>query len=271
MTEAAGFDNPPIVELALGVQFSRLTKLTAGHFGLFWKELGDDWTKAGDGPPIEERFELFDRPKRSTPLGPQLKLEPYPWPGRFTLWHRNLDRLLQVQATRLHLNWRKRDGVYPRYQQIISEFLAMFDRFRAFTQAMAVGDVRPNQWELTYIDAFAKRDYWNTPADWGSVLPGLFGPIFPFADVGLAIEHRATEASFELEPRRGRLHVAAGLGRVEGDPEEALLLRMTARGPLGKGGASSVREGLDLGHEKAVQAFLRVTSDDAKLKWAAKP
>ena len=59
------FANPPIVELVLSAQFSPLTKLTAGHFGLFWKELGSDWTDPGDEPPIEDQFELFDRPKVS--------------------------------------------------------------------------------------------------------------------------------------------------------------------------------------------------------------
>ena len=56
MTGTTDFANPPIIELVLGVQFSPLTKLTAGHFGLFWKELGEDWTGPADGPLIEDRF-----------------------------------------------------------------------------------------------------------------------------------------------------------------------------------------------------------------------
>jgi hypothetical protein len=36
MAGTANFVNPPIIELVMGVQFSPLPKLTAGHFGLFW-------------------------------------------------------------------------------------------------------------------------------------------------------------------------------------------------------------------------------------------
>lgn len=65
MPPTPDFVNPPIVELVLGAQFSPLPKLTAGHFGLFWNELGPDWTEPGDGPLIEDQFELFDRPWKS--------------------------------------------------------------------------------------------------------------------------------------------------------------------------------------------------------------
>src|SRR5262245_19738952 len=110
MTGTVKFANPPIIELVLGAQFSPLTKLTAGHFGLFWKELGDDWTEPGDGPLIADQFELFDRPKWRTAGGVQLRLEPMRLPGRFTLGNRDKDRLVQIQNTRFHLNWRKREA-----------------------------------------------------------------------------------------------------------------------------------------------------------------
>src|SRR5262245_26935055 len=103
MTGTVDFARPPIIELVLGAQFSPLTKLTAGHFGLFWKELGGDWTEPGDGPLIEDQFELFDHPRWRTLTAVQLRLEPLRLPGRFTLGHKNKDHLLQIQATRFHL------------------------------------------------------------------------------------------------------------------------------------------------------------------------
>ena len=96
MTDTPDFANPPIVELVLGAQFSPLTKLTAGHFGQFWKELGEDWTEPADAPLIEDQFELFERPKWSTPTALQLRLEPLRLPGRFMIGHRSKDRLLQI-------------------------------------------------------------------------------------------------------------------------------------------------------------------------------
>lgn len=271
MTQSPDFANPPIAELVLGAQFSALTKLRAGHFGQFWNELGSDWTDPEDWPLLEDQFELFDRPKWSTPTGLQLRLEPVRLPGRFLLGHKNKDRLLQIQATRLHLNWRKREAFYPSYKRLVAEFESMFARFAAFTEKAGLGELALNQWELTYIDAFPKEEYWQTPTDWSTFLPGLFGKLFPTDGLGLVLEHRTAEWSYEIQPKRGRLHVTAYSGRAGEDKRDALLLQMTARGPVGKGGAETLRTGLDLGHDAAVGAFLRVTSDEAKKRWREKP
>lgn len=270
MIGAAGFVNPPIIELVLGAQFSPLTKFTTGHFGLFWNDLGKDWTEPGDGPLIEDQFELFDRPRWRAPIAVQLRLEPLRLPGRFTLGHKNKDRLLQIQASRFHLNWRKREGFYPSYKNLIAEFEAMFARFAGFAAQTGLGELDLNQWELTYIDAFPQAEYWNTPTDWATFLPGLFGQLFPTDGLGIGLENREAQWSYEIQPKRGRLHIAAGPGRVGEDKRDALLLQMTARGPLGKGGAKTLREGLDLGHAAAVGAFLRVTSEEVKKCWRSK-
>ena len=58
MTGTPDFANPPVVELVLSAQFSPLTKLSAGHFGLFWQEFGSDWTEPGDELPIQDQFEI---------------------------------------------------------------------------------------------------------------------------------------------------------------------------------------------------------------------
>ncbi len=271
MSGTPEFANPPIVELVLGAQFSPLTKLTAGHYGWFWKQLGDDWVDPADALPLEDQFELFDRPRWSRPVGLGLmRLEPVrlPLPGRFLIHHRAQDQLLQIQPTRFHLNWRKRDGFYPSYPRLISEFEPMFGRFTAFAEAAGLGKVAVNQWELTYIDAFPQGEYWQTPADWSGFLPGLFGALRS-AD-GLVLERRAAEWSYEITPKRGRLHVAAQPGRAADGQQVTLLLQMTARGPVGKGGAETLRAGLDLGHGVAVQTFLRVTSDEVKARWGTK-
>jgi uncharacterized protein (TIGR04255 family) len=269
MLGTPGFTNPPVIELVLGAQFSPLTKLTTGHFGWFWRQLGDEWVEPADGPPLEDQFELFDLPQWSQPSGIKLRLEPAGMPGRFMVADRAKERLLQVQTTRFHLNWRKREGVYPSYGRLISEFEDMFARFAAFVEGAGLGKVAVNQWELTYVDAFPQGEYWQTPADWSGFLPGLFGTL-QSAD-GLVLEHRAAEWSYEIAPKKGRLHLAARPGRTIEGQQAALLLQTTARGPVGKGGAETLQAGLKLGHDAALQTFLRVTSKEAQERWGKKP
>src|SRR5205823_2667971 len=122
---------------------------------------------------------------------------------------------------RFHLNWRKRDGFYPSYRRLITEFEGMLNRFSDFTERTGLGMLAVNQWELTYIDAFLKHEYWGTPADWASFLPGLFGRLFPTDGLSIVLEHRAAEWSYEIHPKRGRLHIAAGPGRVGEDDRDA--------------------------------------------------
>jgi uncharacterized protein (TIGR04255 family) len=264
------FANPPIVELVLGAQFSPLTKMTAGHFGLFWKELPEEWTDPEDRPILVDQFELFDHPRQAIPVGFPIQLEPVRGPERFLLGHQNKDRLIQMQATRFHLNWRKRDGFYPSYKSLIGEFEEMFARFTAFTEKAALGRVNLNQWELTYIDAFPQGEHWQTPSDWARVLPGLFSNLFPLGGMELELGHRAAEWSYEIKPKRGRLHIAAQQGLLGDDRKPGLMLQMTARGPIGKGGVETLREGLDLGHTIAVEAFLRVVAEDILKQWGTK-
>lgn len=265
MADAVAFEHPPIAELVLGAQFSPLTKVTSGHFGVFWKSLGDEWVDPSDGPPLDDQFERFDQPRWAQTPRLQLHLEPVRLPGRFLVGHRDKQRMMQVQATRFHLNWRKRDEFYPSYGRLVNEFETVFSRFEEFTATAGLGAVSVNQWELTYVDAFPQGDYWESPSDWPSFLPGLFGTLRS-AD-GLVLETRVAEWSYEITPKKGRLYIAAQLGRTSDDGRPALLLQTTARGPVGKNGVESLRAGLDVGHEAALGTFLRVTSDEIKTRW----
>jgi len=261
------FLKPPVAELVLGTQFSPITKLTAGHFGLFWKELGPDWNDPSDGPIIEDEFETFDHQRWIGPKGVQIRIEPSRAPGRFLIGHQGKDRLIQMQATRFHLNWKKGDGFYPSYKKLIAEFEQTFEKFCTFIQANNLGKVILNQWEITYIDSFPKDEHWSTPADWPKVLPGLFAPLWPTDDLGLALENRAAEWSYEIEAKRGRLHIAAQVGRLGSSKNDSLLLHMTARGPIEKGSTETLRQGLDLGHEAAVGFFLRIVDRKIQSQW----
>ena len=170
--ESIRFARPPIVELVLGAQFSRLTKITSAHLGWFWRELGGDWVVPSDAPPLDEQFELFDTPQWNRPAGAlEIQLQPLLFPGRCIIHNRERDRLLQIQANRFHLNWRKREGIYPSYEGLIVEFEQLYDRFARFVESAELGKLIVNQWELTYVNAFPHGEYWQTVRDWSTVLP----------------------------------------------------------------------------------------------------
>lgn len=267
MSTTPTFASPPIVEIVLGVQFAPLTKFNSGHFGLFWKLLGDEWSEGSDALPLEDQFETFERPQWLGTPAVKLQLSPMPLPGRFIIHHKCKDRLIQVQQTRFHLNWRKREGFYPSYKELIAEFEGKLALFKSFVEDHQVGSLLPNQWELTYVDAFLKGESWDSPSDWADLLPGLFSGLFPTEGLTLELDHRSAEWSFEIKPKLGRLRIAARRGSWGSETTENLLLSMTARGPLIGADASAVRAGLDLGHMAAFETFLRVTSKTEQARW----
>jgi len=261
------FSNPPIVELVLGVQFERLGKLTSAHLGRYWQQLAAEWPEVSDAQPIEEVFETFGEEERLGPRVLRLGLAPVAFPGRLIVTHRDRTRVLQLQATRLHLNWRKYEQVYPSYDRLVGEFEKQFQRFGEFVRTSGLGELKLNQWELTYVDAFFQGEDWESAGDWQAILPGLFGSLPPLANSQGVAERCDVSCTYRLSHDRGRLHVCAKPGSVAWDKRPALLLRTTARGPLRESDMRSLRAGLDFGHRAALDAFLAFTADQLKKKW----
>ena len=274
MHQTPDFTKPPIIEFVLGVQFAPLVNMTTGHFGLFWDKLGREaWPHVGDEPPLDPQFELFDKPRWNVPRQMQFRLKPGFQPGRFTLQNPKKDRMIQLQDTRLLLNWRRTtEGQvkYPSYKTLIRDFEETFELLGGFAEENNLGSLQPNQWEITYVDSFPQSEHWQTPADWHSVLPGLFGTISATQDSGLQLEHRAAEWSLEIAPKLGRLHINAQLGFLPECSQSSLLLNLTARGPVGPPGKASLREGLDLGHRVSVKEFLGMVSKQVQTTWEEK-
>lgn len=267
------FENPPLVEFVLGIQFSPLTELTSAHFGLFWsklKEQSDEWVVARDAPLISDQFELFTAPLWKTHSRSAIRLDMGGQPGRCLIENKSRDRMIQLQATRFHLNWRKSAGQTPCYKNLISEFLSMLDAFCTFCKDSEIGEVIPNQWEITFVNSFPVDDYWSSPEDWDRVLPGLFGNRFESKPLHLRMEKRHVEWSFEIEPAIGRLHVKAQSGKWAWDPKDTLLLDLTCRGPIVDGSLESVRGGLDVGYGIAADTFLSITPNELQKRWSPK-
>ena len=268
MLDTVKFQNPPIVELIFGVQFSPLSRITTAHLGWFWKELGQDWIDLSDGPAFSDHFERFDKPIQ-TKSAPSFdwRSSPFAAMNRIAIGHQKQDRLLQIQASQFRFHWRKSQGTYPSYESLIQEFEEMFSRYLSFIQLSKLGNVLLNQWDLTYVNAFPRGVGWNEPKDWAQILPGLFG-VPPVAD-GLTLDSRSANWSYVINPDLGRIHIAAGSQILPDESDESLLLRLTARGPTrGDQAATRLpRQEFDQGHSVILKTFLQVTSPEVHTEW----
>jgi uncharacterized protein (TIGR04255 family) len=265
-TTGPEFSYPPVIETVLGVQFAPLVGLSSAHIGWFWKTYLDTrWEKVTEVVPLPDEFERFDQ---TAPGAVRFQFGPIKFPGRLQISWVNDGRMIQIQPTRFHYNWNRIGGEYPRYRTVREEFDRYFDTFCRFIEEAKFGEVVPNQWELTYIDSIPQGQLWTSPADWHTLLPGLFSSQGSPGTVQL--ESFGGEWHYEIPPRLGRLHLSVQLVRVGADPTPTLLLQTTARGPIGEGRAASLGEGLELGHRAAVDTFVEITSDKLHKSWGRK-
>jgi len=173
--------------------------------------------------------------------------------------------MIQVQNGRFHYNWLgHQGGPYPSYESVKPEFVNELDRFRKFLRNAGIEELRPNQWEVTYVNHIPRGTLWETPDDWQRMI----GP-FMSAQEKLSVvtlEGFAGEWHYEIRDRLGRLHVQVNPARESsGERRELLRMTLTARGAANA--QVEMVEGLDLGHKAIVSTFAELTTKAAHEFW----
>ena len=263
MTDLPEFDKPPVVEMAIGVQFKPLERLR----GLALAPLRDQWLR--EYPVTEEQPALAPALEGEQQLAQQrlqLGLVALP-PVRQWFLSKSGTELIQVQQDRLLVNWRAGDELptaYPRYPHMRRFFEERFTELARFASAEGIGDVEITQAELTYInvievglDDLGRMDRFLK--DW----PGTPGH-------HLGEPEQARLILTFLVPGIGqgpvRLYVEVNPARtLSGQP--VLFLTLTVRGhPGGRSVAESLKF-LDEAHDHLVLSFDELTNDSMHQAW----
>ena len=164
------FRDPPVTEVALGLQFAPLG-MSTGHQGWFWNQyLGDEWPTATDAPPIPRHTESFSPNLAWPPIALQFQSRPT---VRLQLQRAEGDRMVQIQDTRFIYNWIKKSGAYPRYHNLRPEFDKAFSSFCEFSERAKLAKPRVNQWEVTYINQIPAGPMWSSGREALQVFPGI--------------------------------------------------------------------------------------------------
>jgi uncharacterized protein (TIGR04255 family) len=267
MSKIVDFDRPPVVETVVGVQFERIATLRSAHLGNFWKSLGSNWPIVNDAPPLTAEFEHFGEVAKFA-AGFQVQVQFSNDPSvRLMIKNQAMDRMIQLQNGRLHVNWLGSTGVpYPDYDLVRAEFDEVWEKFNDFVAREIEKVPKPNQWEVTYVNLIPRGTVWEIPAHFskafGFLADNISAPCGP-------LERISTDLHFEIAPQLGRLHVQFSHAAVEADGQEAVNLTLTARGPIGDG-VSPISEGLDCGREAIVRAFKALTTEEARRTWGEK-
>lgn len=258
------YKNPPVNEVVLGVQFDELQSFQMAHVGLYWQTIKTDYPRIEDRAPISSAFEFFGEP---VAFQPGIQVGQLPPLRRCWFLDKPKNRLVQIQPERFLHNWRKVTGAeeYPRYSSIKKSFEQLWQGFLDFAKNEKVGDIAPNQWEITYVNHIYHGEGWDTLAD----LPKLFAYWSGSTSVGYlkAPETSAVSLSFAFPDQHGRLHVRLDLRFQRPDNRKLLRLELTARGKLDSDDPNELFRCLDVGHEWIVWGFTDLTTEHAHKLW----
>jgi uncharacterized protein (TIGR04255 family) len=182
---------------------------------------------------------------------------------RVQIYNSTGDRMIQLQNGRFLYNWLGHDGAdYPTYTKVRPEFDSRLRDLMEFLSEESLGDLLPNQWEVTYVNHIPKGTIWNDPVDWAHVFPSLV--VLPSAPPA-RFESLNGQWHFEIEKELGRLHVQLSHARRAADQGELLIATLTARGPINED--LDLDAGLNIGRETIVRTFKELTSQSAHDYW----
>lgn len=260
------FERPPVVEVALGVQFEPVPKLDGSWIARFWLEHArarfPEWIEAPALPPAIEWFGIPGQPR-----GVMFRLGQSALANRAVFQDASHTGLLQLQQDRFVRNWRKvgKGEAYPRYESIRASFASEVSQLRQFLTQHQLGELIPNQCEVTYVNHIAVDDVNKL-----GQIETLFAPWSgKFSDgwlstpetVEVASHHRIVIEGVPV----GRLHIALQPGY--GGTEAMFVLTLTARGRPSGPMDTDVLAFLDVGREQIVRGFTSMTSTEMHAKW----
>ena len=253
------FDQPPVVEVVIGVMFRELDQMRAPHLGVFWSKLREQFPVTEERPALDPLIELMDP---QAPIRMEF-LSTLPLP-RIWLIAQDGRSLLQIQRDRFLYNWKRVDATdsYPTYGQVIAKFEEHWRQFCRFVRDESLGNIEFRQFELTYVNHIRRES--------GLDISGEYGLLVDHVRKNTPERFLPTPEGFDwrtvyrFPENAGRLHILAR-SLITPDRERFVQLDMTARGIPSDRTDIGRRAWFDLAHEWITHGFADATSHETQL------
>lgn len=265
------FREPPLIEVALSVQYEPLQRLVVPEIGLLWQHYGEKFSRVEQHPPIDPVIERFGV-KNVAKGPPTIKFETgIPLP-RIWFVDDSSEELLQIQQDRFVRNWRKGssgEGIYPHYEEHIRpKFVTDYEDFKEFLRDNDIGEVCPNQCEVVYINIIPANDLWSKHSEIGKLFTCLSDEYFSNSIYRVEIANFSSKYLIEDEEKIiGRLHLTIQPEYSNVDDTPAFRMTIVARGAPASQGLDGVMKFMDVGREHIVRLFDEVTTPELHEIW----
>ncbi|HEY8098290.1 MAG TPA: TIGR04255 family protein [Methylobacter sp.] len=260
------FENPPIDEVAISVEFVPLSGWQMPHAGLYWARIKDRYPHTEVHPPLGPSPEL--------PGGDSFQFAPPRFelvlPKSNRMWFISEDKVdvIQVQSDRFVMNWRKvaGDEVYPRFDNgIRPRFEREWGEFKRFVKENALGNIEIKNFEISYVNHIVKGREWNTVEE----AMGYFSYINKNVDMKFlpSVETMNLTGSFRMPSNKGALSFAILHALRQRDKREIIQFTLTARGKSISSSDEDQMEWICSGRECIVRGFADLTTSEAHKLW----
>jgi len=256
------FENPPVVETVLAVEFEPLAGWGIPLFGLYWELIREEYPTHESGPAL---------PPSGMTGGPQFPGvfiragSGSPFDARCMFHHAKGDRLIQIQGDRFIHNWRRTGaGGYLGYDRIRQIFESEWNRFCEFIGQQGIQPPVLRSCEVTYLNHLVRGEGWEKFSEMNALLrywtkePTGFLP---------APDHTAMNMQYQIPDNKGSLVVQLQPSIRMTDGKEIVQLNLTARGLPATSDILGILSWMDLGHEWIVRGFDDITPDGLHKIW----
>jgi uncharacterized protein (TIGR04255 family) len=255
------FADPPVVEVAVSVQFRPLFGLRPIELSPLRELWRAEYPLFQEQPPLPPTIERpsFGGSTVELMMGPSFQTR---------LWFMSSSQaeLVQVQHDRLTVNWRQIDesAEYPRFPAVKDLFEQRWQDLANFVREHELGAMSPTQVELNYINAF------DPGPDQLGHIETLLQNWHPTSQHHLGAPEQGRLALVFRVPGLGtgpvRLYVAADPAqRPDGRP--VLFLTLTIRGAPADETLDSALRFIDEAHRHIVRSFAELTPQAMHTKW----
>jgi len=257
------YQNPPLNEVVLGVQFAPAQGYQQIRAGEVWKLYQSDFPLVEEQLPIPPNFETFGLPFQGNALN--FGFVTGAMHDRFWFLSPSKDELIQFQPDRLLHNWRKVKGhnnSYPRFEKIIASFEKELFCLEQYFRSLSPQDIKCNQAEISYIN-YIPLDHDGPRSQFSNWLRFLnFGNPEP-DDASVTL--RRTLIRSDGAPY-GRIICELNTAL---NPQGArmLVLTLTVRGAPLDQSISAALQFLKGGRDVIVEEFTSITTDSAHELW----
>ena len=270
MADKPNYKKPPVIEVAIGVQFAQLKGFTAAHVGHYWDTVRDHFGRVKEQPPIMHVVEPDELDEMRPPA---LAFSTQPDLPRTWFIDDGGNYLIQLQRDKFLYNWRKQapDDVYPRFPAIRDGFVRHWNNFLEFLEKEGLPAPSLDQFELTYANDIEQGSGWDTVPD----LSSIFTTFEWKTRAGFlpAPERVGWNMSFRLPNRSGRMHVETVPVRRPPKNTLAIRLSLTIRGrPEGRLAEHAVMmDWFEVAREWIVVGFADLVGEKTDGLWGREP